>query len=141
MRFLTASKKKYPACRSSLEQLPITKGTVYRGMIIKQKDFNRIFGGNEGTTVQQNRFISTSTDLNVAFSFATRKQDAMKKTDIQVFFTINGKNGRDISKISELNGTFDPRNQKEILFTNNTTFRIDDKKEIGKTVFVTLTEL
>jgi hypothetical protein len=127
--------------RKGLEQLPITKGTVYRGTIIKQNDFNRIFGGNSGITVKQNRFISTSTNLNVAFDFATRKQDAMKKTDIQVFFTINGKNGRDISTISELNGIFDPRNQKEVLFMNNTTFRIDLKEVSGKVVFVTLTEL
>jgi len=127
--------------QKGLEQLPVNKGTVYRGMIIKQKDFNRIFGGNIGTTVKQNRFVSTSTDLNVAFDFVTRRQDAMKKTDIQVFFTINSKNGRDISNISELNGIFDPRNQKEVLFTNNTTFRIDLKEASGKVVFITLTEL
>jgi len=127
--------------RKGLEQLPAIKGAVYRGMIIKQKDFNRIFGGEVGVTVKQNRFISSSTDVNVAFAFATRKQDMMKKTEIQVIFTINSKNGRDISKISELNGIFDPRNQKEVLFTNNTVFRIDSKKTIGKALFVELTEL
>ncbi|MDR1592368.1 MAG: hypothetical protein LBS16_05740 [Prevotellaceae bacterium] len=45
-----------------------------------------------------------------------------------IFFTINSKNGRDISKISELNGIFAPENQKEVLFKNNTPFKITGKE-------------
>ncbi|MDR1348324.1 MAG: hypothetical protein LBJ63_07885 [Prevotellaceae bacterium] len=127
--------------QKGLEQLPVIKGTVYRGMIIKQKEFNRIFGGEIGSTVKQNRFISSSTDVDIAFDFATRNQNTMKKTEIQVIFEINSKNGRDISKISELNGIFALRNQHEVLFTNNTIFRIDSKKVTDKTFWIKLTEL
>lgn len=81
-------------------------------MIIKQKEFERIFGGD---MVQQNRFISSSKDVNVALDFAIRNQSLMKKNEIQVVFEITSKNGRNISDISKL----------EIMFTSNTSFRIE----------------
>lgn len=79
-------------------------------MIIKQKEFERIFGRD---MVQQNRFISSSKDVNVALDFAIRNQSLMKKNEIQVVFEITSKNGRNISDISKL----------EIMFTSNTSFR------------------
>jgi hypothetical protein len=126
---------------NALDKLPAVKGMVYRGAIIKQKDFDRIFGGDIGSTVKQNRFVSSSMDTDVAFEFAVKNQNKIKRTEIQVFFEIESKNGRDISKISELNGNFDPRNQKEVLFTNNTSFRIDSRKKTGNVVWVKLTEI
>jgi hypothetical protein len=121
-----------------LEKLPVFTGTVYRGMIVKRKEFDRIFGGD---TVTQNRFVSSSKDMNVAFDFATRDQDRMKKNQVQVFLEIKSKNGRDISDISEFNGKFAPYNQQEIMFTNNTTFRIESRKITGNVVWVELKEI
>lgn len=42
-----------------LEKLPVYKGTVYRGMIIKRKEFERVFGAGKGAVVKQNRFMKT----------------------------------------------------------------------------------
>jgi len=123
-----------------LEKLPIYEGDTYRGVIIKRNEFERIFG-NVGSTVKQNRFISTSIDYNVAFDFAARNQEKMKKSDIQVIFEIKSKNGRNIAEISEFNGIFVPKNQQEVLFTNNTTFRIDGKTYTGNVVWVKMTEI
>jgi hypothetical protein len=108
-----------------LEKLPIYEGSVYRGMIIKRNEFKRIFG-DKGSTVQQDRFVSSSMDSSVAARFA--KHSPLKKNEISVFIEIQSKTGRDISKISEFNGNLAPENQKEILFTNNTKFRIADKR-------------
>ncbi|MDD3019481.1 MAG: ADP-ribosyltransferase domain-containing protein [Alphaproteobacteria bacterium] len=126
-----------------LEKLPTYQGTVYRGMVIKRTEFERVFGCDVGSVVRQNRFVSSSKDMNVAFDFATRDKGKLKRTDIQVFFKIESKNGREIGDISEFNGIFAPdkQNQKEVTFTNNTPFRIDKKEYSGNVVWVTLTEL
>jgi len=96
--------------------------------IIKQKEFERIFGGD---MVQQNRFISSSKDVNVALDFAIRNQSLMKKNEIQVVFEITSKNGRNISDISKL----------EIMFTSNTSFRIEKTETTDNDVWGKLTEL
>jgi hypothetical protein len=62
-----------------LEKAPVFAGTVYRGMIIKRKEFEKIYGGN---TVQQNRFISSSMDSDIALKFAIRDQNRMRKSEI-----------------------------------------------------------
>ena len=126
--------------QQGLIKAPIYNGTVYRGMIIKRKEFERTFGGD---MVQQNRFISSSRDINVAFDFATRDQNRMKRNEIQVFFKIQSKSGRDISEISEFNGKFVPgkQNQQEVLFMSNTAFRIDKKEYSGNVVWVNISEI
>jgi hypothetical protein len=123
-----------------LEKAPVYQGSVYRGMIIRRNEFERIFG-DKGSTIQQNRFVSSSKDINVSFDFATRDQNRMKRNEVQVFFKINSKNGRDISGISEFNGNFVLENQHEVLFTNNTSFKIDKKEYSDNVVWVYLTEL
>ena len=57
-----------------LEKLPTYHGSVYRGMIIKRKEFERVFSGGVGIVVKQNRFVSSSNDMNVAFKFASKKR-------------------------------------------------------------------
>ena len=96
--------------------------------IIKQKEFERIFGED---MVQQNRFISSSKDVNVALDFAIRNQSLMKKNEIQVVFEITSKNGRNISDISKL----------EIMFTSNTSFRSEKTETTDNDVWGKLTEL
>ncbi len=124
-----------------LEKLPTYQGSVYRGMIIKRKEFERVFGGGKGDVIQQNRFISSSHDVDVALEFATKKQSTMKKNKIQVIFEIKSQNGRDIERISEYNGNFVSENQKEVLFLNNTSFEIEDTKQVGNVVWVKLMEI
>lgn len=81
--------------------------------------------------------------MNTAFDFATRDQEKLNKTEIQVFIKIESKNGREIGDISEFNGRFasDKLDQREVTFTNNTPFRIDNEEYSGNVVWLTLTEL
>lgn len=124
-----------------LEKLPTYQGTVYRGMIIKRKEFERVFGGGKGSLVQQNRFVSSSKDMNVAFDFAITRQEKMRRNEVQVFLQIKGKNGRDISRISEFNGKFAPESQQEVLFTSNTPFHVDELEDKGDVIWLYMTEL
>lgn len=124
-----------------LGKLPTYQGIVYRGMIIKRKEFERVFGGGKGAIVKQNRFVSASRDMNVAFKFATKKQEKMRGNEVQVFIKIEGKSGRDISQISEFNGKFVSENQQEVLFTSNTPFHIDNLEDKGDVIWLYMTEL
>ena len=124
-----------------LDKLPTYQGSVDRGMIIRRKEFERVFGGGKGDVIQQNRFISSSRDVDVALVFATKEQSTMKKNEIQVIFEIKSQNGRDIERISEYNGNFVSENQKEVLFLNNTSFEIEDTKQVGNVVWVKLMEI
>jgi hypothetical protein len=111
--------------RQGLEKAPIYNGTVYRGMIVKRTDFERAFAGEKGDIIRHNRFVSSSMDVGIAKEFNSYR--GLKKGEIQVFFEIHSKTGRDISSMSEKNGIFDPKNQKEVLFMNNTAFEITDR--------------
>ena len=124
-----------------LEKLPTYHGSVYRGMIIKRKEFKRVFSGGVGIVVKQNRFVSSSNDMNVAFKFATKKQEKMRRNEVPFFIKVEGKNGRDISRISEFKGNFVPENQQEVLFTNNTPFYIDRLEDKGDVIWLYMKEL
>lgn len=108
-----------------LEKTPIFAGNVYRGMIIKRKEFDRIFNDASGI-IRQNRFVSSSMDADIGLRFATHS--ALGKNEISVFMEIKSKTGRDISRISEFNGNFVSDNQKEVIFSNNTPFKIVSKE-------------
>lgn len=123
-----------------LEKLPTYQGSVYRGMIIRRKEFERVFGG-VGVVVKQNRFVSSSKDMNVAFKFATKKQEKMRRNEVQVFIKIEGGNGRDISRISEFNGNFVSENQQDVLFINNTPIHIDRLEDKGDVIWLYMKEL
>lgn len=122
-----------------LDKLPDYEGTVYRGMLIKKKVFNNIFG-DIGSTVAQDRFISSSIDDKIADKFAEYRNPY--KTEYQVYMDIISKSGKDVSKISEFNGIFTKENQREILFKNNTSFDIVKKELVqdGRVVLIKLVE-
>jgi hypothetical protein len=121
-----------------LEKLPKVEGIIYRGTIMKRKDFNRIY--SNANEVTHNIFTSATKSSDIAVQFATYKQP--KKSEVQIIFAINSRNGRDISKISEFNGIFAPDNQKEVLFDRNTKFRITKQEtDKGGTVWIEMTEL
>jgi hypothetical protein len=121
-----------------LEKLPKVEGTIYRGTIMKRKDFDRVYSNTNEVT--HKIFTSATQSFGTAVQFATYKQP--KKSEVQIIFAIHSRNGRDISKISEFNGIFAPDNQKEVLFDKNTKFRITKQEtDKGGTVWIEMTEL
>lgn len=103
-----------------LASLPAFKGTVYRGSIMKLKEYESLYAGKNEIT--HNIFTSASKDAGIAFRFSSYRD--LKKNEVRVLFEIQSKKGRDISDISEFNGKFAPDNQREVLFTNGTRFKI-----------------
>ncbi|MDR1652242.1 MAG: ADP-ribosyltransferase [Prevotellaceae bacterium] len=121
-----------------LEKLPKIEGTIYRGVIMKRKDFDRIYAN--ASEVTHKIFTSSTQSFGTAVQFAAHKTP--KKSEVQIIFIIRSENGRDISKISEFNGIFAPDNQKEVLFDKNTKFRITKQEtDKGGTVWVEMIEL
>jgi hypothetical protein len=103
-----------------LASLPAYKGIVYRGSIMKRKEYESLYEGKNEIT--HSIFTSASKDAGTAFRFASYRD--LKKNEVRVLFEIQSKKGRDISDISEFNGKFAPDNQREVLFTNGTRFKI-----------------
>jgi hypothetical protein len=60
---------------------------------------------------------------------------------VSIVFTIQGKNGKDISKISEFNGKFVGMNQYEVLFTTDTRFEVVSILELEDEINIELKEL
>lgn len=54
--------------------------------------------------------------------------EGVPKSHVKVLFEIQGKKGRDISKISEFNGIFTEQNQFEVLFDKGTKFLLKGYK-------------
>ena len=103
-----------------LASLPVYKGIVYRGSIMKRKEYESLYEGKSEIT--HSIFTSASKDAGTAFRFTNYRD--LKKNEVRVLFEIQSKKGRDISDISEFNGKFAPDNQHEVLFTNGTRFKI-----------------
>lgn len=122
-----------------LEKLPKVEGTIYRGTIMKRKNFDRIYS-NTNNEVTHKIFTSATQSFGTSVQFATYKQP--KKSELQIVFVIQSRNGRDISKISEFNGIFATDNQKEVLFDRNTKFQITKQKtDKGGTVWIEMSEI
>ena len=122
----------------ALASLPAFKGTVYRGSIMKRKEYERLYAGKSEVT--HNIFTSASKDAAVAWKFASYREPG--KNEVRVLFEIQSKNGRDISNISEFNGNFTPVDQKEILFKNGTRFKIIvTETDIFGNIYLKLKEL
>ena len=108
----------------ALDGLPKYRGTVYRGAIMKRKDYERIYAGKD--EVKHAIFTSTTKTPAVAWRFASYRD--MKKTEVRVLFEIQSRSGRDKSGKSEFNGPFTAEDQREVLFTNGTRFKIVSNK-------------
>lgn len=122
----------------ALEALPKYKGIVYRGSIMKRKDYERLYEGKDEIT--HAIFTSTSQNKNIAYRFASYRP--LKKNEVSVMFKIQSKTGRNISNISEFNGKFAPEDQKEVLFINGTRFKVlSQQKDIFGDVTIELKEL
>lgn len=122
----------------ALVSLPAFKGTVYRGSIMKRTEYERLYSGKSEIT--HNIFTSASKDAGVAWKFASYREPS--KNEVRVLFEIQSKTGRDISNISEFNGNFTPVDQKEVLFKNETRFRITGTEtDIFGNIYLKLNEL
>ena len=119
-----------------LADLPKVTGPVYRGTIIARKEYDAIYSGSE---VIHKIFTSASQDIGTAVNFASYR--TANKNEVQVIFTIHSKTGRNISDISEFNGTFANENQHEVLFDEGTQFVITNKEtDKGGTVWIEMQE-
>lgn len=120
-----------------LASLPVVKGTVYRGSIMKRKDYENLYGGKE---ITHNIFTSATKDAGIAWKFTNYRE--LRNSEVRVLFEIQSKRGRDISKISEFNGTFANDNQREVLFKNGTRFKIVGRQtDLFGNIYLKLREL
>ena len=97
-------------------------GTSYRGITADRDMFNKLKSLKKGDDYIENGFMSTSANKLVAEDFADG-------TEYKVIFEIKGKNGVDISSISDM------QEEKEILFDKSSKFKITKIKAVDKKVF------
>jgi hypothetical protein len=99
----------------TLDKLPDYKGIVYRGVKLNKKQI-KIYQDSfkNGELVIEHPFLSTSKSRMVAQEY--------KKNCL---FIISSKTGKDIERIAKY-GTFNPPNEKEVLFKTNTKFKVLD---------------
>ena len=123
--------------REGLNLLPTFKGITYRGTIIKRKEYEALY--KDKKEVSHKIFTSCSKSPEIADMFASYRP--LKRNEVSIVFTIQGKNGKDISKISEFNGKFVEKNQYEILFATDTRFEIISVSEQEDKINIKLKEL
>ena len=115
----------------ALKKLPIYKGIVYRGETMSVKKLQERFLDHIGEVVSDKGFVSSSRYMDTPMKFISHV--GVPQSHKRIIFEIQSKNGRNISKISEFNGIFNPENQHEILFDKGTKFWVspDMKTENG----------
>lgn len=123
--------------REGLNLLPAFKGIMYRGTIIKRKEYEALY--KDKKEVAHKIFTSCSKSPEIADMFASYRP--LKRNEVSIVFTIQGKNGKDISKISEFNGKFVGMNQYEVLFTTDTRFEVVSILELEDEINIELKEL
>lgn len=106
----------------ALKKLPVYEGVVYRGETMSMKKLQERFLDHIGEVVSDKGFVSSSRYMDTPKKFISH--DGIPKSHKRVIFEIQSKNGRNISKISEFNGIFNPENQHEILFDKGTKFLV-----------------
>ena len=109
----------------ALKKLPPYEGMVYRGESMSMKKLQERFLDHIGEVISDKGFVSSSLYMDTPKKFISH--DGIPKSHKRVIFEIQSKNGRNISKISEFNGIFNPENQHEILFDKRTKFLVLDK--------------
>ena len=87
--------------------------------------------------IVEKHFGSSSTDVSTAEDFA---EEGQADGGIYTMFTIKGKNGKDIRKLSDI------PTETEVLFSSNSKFRVTNYQEtVGpdgkKRVFISLEEI
>ena len=97
-------------------------GTSYRGITADRTIFDKLKSLKKGDDCIEKGFMSTSADKLVAEDFA-------EGTEYKIIFEINGKNGVNISSISDI------QEEQEILFNKSSKFKVTKIKAVDKKVF------
>ena len=110
----------------ALKKLPVYEGIAYRGETMSMKKLQERFLDHIGEVVSDKGFVSSSLYMDTPKKFILH--DGIPKSHKRVIFEIQSKNGRNISKISEFNGIFNPENQHEVLFDKGTKFLVKKRR-------------
>lgn len=97
-------------------------GTSYRGIVADRRMFDNLKSLKKGDDFIEKGFMSTSIERLVAEDFADG-------SEYKVIFEIKGKNGVDISAISDM------QEEREVLFNKSSKFRITKIKVTDKNKF------
>lgn len=103
-------------------KMKVYKGLTYRGLALSNKRLNDVYLSNLNGIIEEKGFMSSSKEKYVAERFISH--DGIKKNQKKIILIIEGKNGRDISRISEFNGIFNDENQYEVLFDKSSKFLV-----------------
>jgi hypothetical protein len=128
--------------QQALNKLPPHTGTVYRGTVLNPSLYEKLYAGKH--IVTHSIFTSTSRSEKVALDFVTTN-DSVTADKVSALFTIQSKNGKYISPVSEFNGTFVGKiDQEEVLFGIHSSFSVDSitalEDELGM-IYINMTEL
>lgn len=103
--------------------------TVYRGQLMKNKEFEKRIRNNLGGFFSVNGFLSTTVDRDLASQYAgdgsRREEEQSVLFQINIDRTINKFPYADIASISTFGET-----EKEILFSMGAVFRIESLSEV-----------
>ena len=118
--------------RQYVQTLQSTSLTVYRGLSLSNDAFAQI-QENLGGLIAFNTFLSTSTERKVALSFATQK---LHQPGIQsVLFEMKVNVTKCQSPFADIQQLSEVKNEKEILFSMGTTFRIHEIEKLPSGVW------
>jgi hypothetical protein len=136
---LNANDIKYiKGLNASLDKIPSTEGTFERGMRVtsgsRTEKLVNLLLNNKGKNITMTTFLSTTSDKTTAknFSGTTAGTPAL--------FTVKGKNGKSVEKLSGYGS------EKEFVFKAGTKFKVNSAVKVfdaayGKEVFkISLTE-
>lgn len=130
--------KEVLALRKDLENYPTFKGETYRGMAFETQEQLEAYLGTlaPGSIVSDKGFVSTSQNEAIADEFKERQG----KHPIKL--VIEGESGRELSKgqIKDENVRLLMESESEVLFKNNTKFKVDSISGEGGIPVVHLTE-
>lgn len=117
------------------QSLPLEKGLIFRGTHVGERNRHaKLADFEEGKTVKDQAFVSTSTDRKVAERFARKTEDnGATDEGPMVLHMFTGKNRADIAPLSGAPG------EAEVLLPPNTEFRVafmayDAKNQLYKAV-------
>ncbi|CAM4764339.1 unnamed protein product [Rotaria magnacalcarata] len=97
--------------------------TVYRGLNMSSEDFEKTIRGEIKNLIAFDSFLSTSLDENVAKEFALDKQDPKNESVVFHMEIDADQTERPFADISRWSNF---KNEREVLFSIGTVFRIDD---------------
>ena len=122
--------------KKALSELPKLDGTSYRGLsFLNKKDYDSFLKQFDGDVYVDKGLMSSSYSKEVAESFA-EWTPAFK--DEAIMIKIKGRTGRNISPFS---GSAETRAELEVMFGDNTRFRIVSKTQTKNGLLIEMEEL